>query len=614
MDIESVRVSTVVVLLLGFLIGSDVFGAELELLSQSKAKTGQPDQIEFRQESDSGLVVSVSGNSKGNPGVGLRPEEGEAWNLSAFSRVEATVSNPGNVPIPVSLRVDNPGHWRDAPWNTETIRLSPGERRTLVVFFDHSYGFRPGFDLDPAQVVQLLLFTEGAELPRSFVVESVSAAGRVGESPDEWQRAKLVVPPAGWLLGEKARESSPEQIAVASGAVALLSESGMSLRIRFDASEQVVRWQPSDGAVWDLSDESQVSIALRNTGATPIQPAVRLESSGGRTAIAFPTEPVSPGEEGRISLPFASPTPWISGNDASENPFVSREVRAVAFLSGEIPEPAEFEVLGIVAHSPTVVLPDNLESGPPVPGDWELTLNEEFDGETLNDGLWNVHTRNYWDKRSHFSRDNVLVADGVARLRFERKTGHHNDDPGEAQTDYATGFLDTFGKWTQRYGYFEARMKLPEAPGLWPAFWTMPDRGPVDGERWKREQTTNGGMEFDIMEHLTRWGPHRYNVAFHWDGYGKGHRSSGTSGIYVGHDAEGFLTAGLLWLPGEAIYYCNGREVGRWKSERVCNVPSLLRFTHVSGGWDNDPIEDAKLPSDFVIDYVRCWQRRDLVD
>jgi hypothetical protein len=30
------------------------------------------------------------------------------------------------------------------------------------------------------------------------------------------------------------------------------------------------------------------------------------------------------------------------------------------------------------------------------------------------------------------------------------------------------------------------------------------------------------------------------------------------------------------------------------------------------GGWDNSPLEDAKLPDDFVIDWVRAWQRKDL--
>ena len=37
-----------------------------------------------------------------------------------------------------------------------------------------------------------------------------------------------------------------------------------------------------------------------------------------------------------------------------------------------------------------------------------------------------------------------------------------------------------------------------------------------------------------------------------------------------------------------------------------------MLFTLTSGGWDNNALDDAQLPADFNIDYVRVWQRRDL--
>jgi beta-glucanase (GH16 family) len=221
--------------------------------------------------------------------------------------------------------------------------------------------------------------------------------------------------------------------------------------------------------------------------------------------------------------------------------------------------------------------------------------------------------RAYWDKLSHFSKENVLVGGGAARIRFEKKRGHHNDDPkNPLVTDYTAAYLVTLGKWTQRYGYFEARMKAPTAPGLWPAFWMMPERGAAAQPPEIRQDTGRGGMEFDIYEHLTRWGSNRYNIAMHWDGYGASHKSIGSDRIYFRPDQEGFVTAGLLWLPGLAVYYCNGVEVARWQNPRISSVPSDLMFTLPCGGWDNSPLEDQKLPDDFIIDYVRCWQRRDL--
>ena len=114
------------------------------------------------------------------------------------------------------------------------------------------------------------------------------------------------------------------------------------------------------------------------------------------------------------------------------------------------------------------------------------------------------------------------------------------------------------------------------------------------------------------MEHLTRWGPYRYNIAMHWDGYGKDHKSLRADKIYVQTDKDGFITAGVLWTPGSVIYYCNGREVLRWEPPRIGSVPAILMFTLPMGGWDNSPLDDARLPADFVIDYVRVWQRKDL--
>ena len=44
----------------------------------------------------------------------------------------------------------------------------------------------------------------------------------------------------------------------------------------------------------------------------------------------------------------------------------------------------------------------------------------------------------------------------------------------------------------------------------------------------------------------------------------------------------------------------------------MSNVQSHLMYTLPQGGWDNNAVDDNKLPADFVIDYVRVWQRKDL--
>ena len=211
--------------------------------------------------------------------------------------------------------------------------------------------------------------------------------------------------------------------------------------------------------------------------------------------------------------------------------FISSGVSAVSLGLAKTDGEAELRIESITADAGVADLPDWVGQRPPVEGSWSKTFDESFDGSALDESKWRNTGPNYWDKKSHWSKDNAILANGLMTLRYEKKTGFQNDDPKEKQTDLQSGYLDTYGKWTQKYGYFEARMKLPTAQGVWPAFWIMPDRGVAAGEQWKRSSTENGGMEFDIMEFLSGWGPHRYNIAQHWDGYDKKHKQNGIDKI-----------------------------------------------------------------------------------
>lgn len=567
-----------------------------------------------------GIEVSIQSGGGGYPGVALKPEDKEAWDLSKFGHIEARVVNTGAARLALSLRVDNAGDWQDNPWNTESLTLAPGESGSIVTVFGHSFGGKPGFPLKPAAVTGVLLFAAGSDAPQSFRIEGLQAAGIAGEKPPSDPAGIRLRPPQNHLAGGPAKVLA-RQLSSTQGAA--LTVVGDTLVARFSGKGQRVRIRPPEGC-WDLREAHQVRIRLKNTGTAGATPSARVESDGGPTDSAAAAAPIPPGGSGEIIVSFIPAVPWTGVEGATKSQsgpvggsgtlFTSDAASAVTLgmESDGQDGVASFEIKSITAAAPPDDVPGWLGKRPPVEGKWTCTFNEDFDGKTVDLSKWNIYTANYWDQLSHFSRDNVVVGGGVARLRYEKKTGRHNDDPAGKETPYATGFLDTYGKWVQRYGYFEARMKLPRAPGLWPAFWLMPDRGIESGEQWQRASTGQGGMEFDIMEFLSRWGPYRHNIAFHWDGYQEDHQQMGTSTLYTAADRDGFITAGLLWLPGEATMFCNGRVTARWKSPRVSNVPSDLMFTHVMGGWDNDDLDDTRLPDEFVIDYVRCWQREDL--
>jgi len=577
---------------------------------------------------DGVLAVTVPGGPAAWPGFALVPSEG-ALDLSPWGRVEALVSNTCDSPLHLTLRVDNSGDWRQKPWNSESVFLKPGEAKTVKVVFGYENGFRPAErPIDSSRVSQLLFFLGKSEKARSFEVSGIQAAGAAGDGPPVDPARRVVRPRGGVLFGDGAAEAP--SVAFVDGAAAPAAgapRAGEPVRVEVGPGRRgAVKIGPPTG-FWDLGLATEVRVRVRNEGASPLALALRLDGPDDKSGtVRMPAEgALAPGECAETAIPFAAAVPWRGEIDAATGKgraaagtgtkFSSSRTRAVVAISEAESEARAFSIERAVAVTQPATLPPWLGKRPPVAGDWTLAFAEEFDGTAVNEGLWNVHASNYWDKRTHFSRDNAIVSGGMLHLRYERKPGFQNDDPADrssvSNTPYACGILTGFGKTVHRYGYFEARMKLPTAPGLWPAFWMMPDRGPeTPGEPWRRSDTHDGGMEFDILEHLTGWGPHRFNVACHWDGYGKDHKAIGSSGIYFDVDPEGFVVAGMLWEEGLFAVFVNGREVARWEDARVCSVPVYPIFYCVSGGWDNAPFDPKALPDEFVVDWYRVWQKK----
>ena len=574
------------------------------------------------------MLLTIAPGASDWPGVFILPAGGApSWDLSLWGHVEAKVTNLGAAQVALTLRADNMHVPGQNPWNAEMARINPGQTTTLRVYFGYQWGFQRGYALDTTAVIRLLLYLGKVEgEPVKLRIEGVQAAGWTGERPGVNPDQARVRP----------RLDAPVAVAVpAAGGNA--------------DPKPVVALRPHAGGFWDLSDAIQAVVRVRNTGAAPVAPRLRLTSIDGPTEWCAPTAPVAPGATADVRIPFAGARPWTAPTDAAQEDLLGKGKwdrlpgTGTAFRAHKartleaLPDAAaqSFEIVAFRGEDPPAVRPAWLGKRPPVKGDWVPTLRQEFDGDALDLSTFSVRWFNWWDKRQHDSADNVFLRDGKLVLRAERKTGFHNDEPDPArampgtitkdrslETPYAVGWADTFGKWTQRYGYFEARLKLPTAPNLWPALWLCPDRGlarhprGLPGLEWEqfklRTSTFGTGMEIDWVEAQSSWGPHRFNTSCHWDGYGKEHKALGTNANYIPADADGFITVGMLWLPGHLSFWGNGEKFWQWESPRVMSEPAFLELQHQIGGWDNDPIDDAQLPADFEIDYIRVWQRRDL--
>ncbi|WP_338550891.1 family 16 glycosylhydrolase [Roseovarius phycicola] len=212
---------------------------------------------------------------------------------------------------------------------------------------------------------------------------------------------------------------------------------------------------------------------------------------------------------------------------------------------------------------------------------------------------------------------------------------------------YYTGSLSTFSSWSQTYGYFEMRAKLPEGKGHWSAFWLVPS---VNG--WP--------PEIDIFEVLGRENgskgrgspDNRVHLRVHFDEIAadgshapeltlfnpfeivegapqpairrerdRGPRFTFAKTVDVEAAFERqifdeFNTYALSWTPDEIVWWFGSssndlREIYRAPTPRDVTGPMAVIFNNQIGGkWAGapDPDKDAHtFASTFVIDYVKIY-------
>ena len=482
-----------------------------------------------------GIDITVQANGKSSyPGIIINPKS--AWDAAGYGHIEARVTNNGPKPIRVNLRLDNAGPWQENRYSANILTVKPGQTATLSTIFGYQYG-KAAYQLDPKAITQAIIFCGKSDVVQNFHVEVIQAAGAPGEKPYVDPNSIATKPPQGVVLGKNIAVDATKQLQAKGGAKAALAADGKSLRLDFaTGKDPAVTYKPAVG-MWNFNEYLQLRIRVKNVGTAPMTPAVQLVSRGGVSPIVSGKE-IAPGAEEDVVVPFAAAVPWKGLNEpemsvlelkkdwqegqaGTGTKYTSNSTTGIVFMPDKGQSPRSIQVLSIAGEMPaTAALPAWLGQKPPVPGEWVKTFDDNFDGDKIDLKRWNIYTESEWHlgAQTHYSKDNVIVKDGKLILRVEKKRGHHNDNPAMVENDYATGYADTYGKWTQRYGYFEARMKLPTAPNMFLAFWMMPDRGLTAGKQYVRANTKEMGMEFDIMETLSIWGPNRHDFGMHWDG------------------------------------------------------------------------------------------------
>jgi beta-glucanase (GH16 family) len=250
----------------------------------------------------------------------------------------------------------------------------------------------------------------------------------------------------------------------------------------------------------------------------------------------------------------------------------------------------------------------------PRENDWKLVWSDEFDGRNgsgIDSSKWVIETGGggWGNKELEYYTErpvNLLVQNGdlVIRAIKEKYTG-----PEGVARDYTSGRMKTQGKFSQKYGRFEARIKIPAGQGMWPAFWMLGDD--IGQVRWP------ACGEIDIMENIGKE-PGTIHGSIHGPGY------IGTVGIEAPYHltdnqrfADNFHVFAVEWDPESISFYVDQdlyvrrtradlRPGWKWVLDKPFFV--ILNLA-VGGDWPGDPDSSTAFPAEMLVDYVRVYER-----
>lgn len=281
---------------------------------------------------------------------------------------------------------------------------------------------------------------------------------------------------------------------------------------------------------------------------------------------------------------------------------------------------------------------------------YKLTFEDNFDGTSFNTQYWRYgYTEEGPRKGGYWVDDAVKVRDGNLVITTNyRENGKFGAGwyTGALETSHQTYGDKDSGKmsdkgFSQKYGYFEVRCKVPKIHGAWAAFWLMPDNN------FKNDVFGSGsdGAEIDIFESMYMYQkkePYQNSVthAVHIDGYGNELKSQGSKHYSMDDLYDTYHTYGLEWNENHYVFYIDGKETWRtneWVSKdyptyRMSNVAQVAEYIILScevagvekdgkpqpgknadGGvnWAGTPEdnEDKSKSYDFLVDYVKVYQK-----
>ena len=241
---------------------------------------------------------------------------------------------------------------------------------------------------------------------------------------------------------------------------------------------------------------------------------------------------------------------------------------------------------------------------------WELAWSDDFTGaagSAPDAGKWafDIGTgSNGWgnsELQYYTNRPENIKLDGNGMLVITAKSESY------AGSGFTSARIKTKGLFAQQYGRFEARIKTPTGPGLWPAFWMLGAN--IDTKPWPQ------CGEIDIMEQRGQqpsvtWG------SVHGPGYSGGGAISKPYGLVNGRFDTEFHVYAVEWGEDYIDYFVDNYLFQRITPETVTgdwvyNTPFfLLLNVAVGGNFVGFPTTGTPFPQSMYVDYVKVYKQK----
>lgn len=182
------------------------------------------------------------------------------------------------------------------------------------------------------------------------------------------------------------------------------------------------------------------------------------------------------------------------------------------------------------------------------------------------------------------------------------------EQPTAGTATYTSARLKSQGLFSFQYGRIEARLKLPESQGMWPAFWLLGNN--ITNISWP------ACGEADVMEHINGSNPE--SLGYDWTQssvHGTG-LNGGVPYTTSGFSAADWHTYGMIWSKGQIQYYVDSpsniyetfnssTQAGTWPFDQ--GPQFIILNLAVGGSWPGSPDSTTVFPSSMLVDYVRIY-------